>query len=535
MNLRAGAYCRVSTDKEDQLNSLRSQKSYFQDYIESHEGWTLADIYADEGISGTSVRKREAFGRMIRDAELGRLDLILTKEVSRFARNTVDTLAYTRKLKQWGVGVIFISDSIDTRDNDGELRLTIMASIAQEESRKTSQRVKWGQKRRMEQGVVFGNHSAYGFTISDGKISINEAEAVVIRKVFYKFLTEGKGAYVIARELGEEGIAPPKRTDGAWSGVMVRRILRNEKVAGDLLQKKYITTDYLTHKKEENRGREEQVYLRDHHEAIISRQLWVETQGELERRNKANKQKTRYSSRYWCSGKLRCGSCGSCFVLRKTRRPNGDCYMIWGCRNRVQYGTKKENGQSRAVGCDMKMLNEKVLTACVQYVLSKLPLNWDVIAEELIAQIQNVRAETLPDWDIRGLPEKRAELERKIVRVMDAYFGERISIEEMTTMKERYRTQIEMLDARISSAAEAQRNRRELSGEEELKPVLRESMQNSERVFEEMIEKVTVFGDHLAIQVRGMPKEVLLRYTAKGRREGYTVTIEEYETVERRE
>lgn len=154
--LRVAAYARVSTDKDDQTNSLENQKTYFKNYILDHEDWQLAEVYYDEGISGTQTKKRQGFRHMIEDAENKEIDLIVTKEVSRFARNTVDTLSYTRKLKDFGVGVIFTLDNIDTRDSDGEFRLTIMASIAQEESRKISERVKWGQKRQMEKGVVFG-------------------------------------------------------------------------------------------------------------------------------------------------------------------------------------------------------------------------------------------------------------------------------------------------------------------------------------------------------------------------------------------
>ena len=154
--LKVAAYARVSTDKDDQANSLANQRQYFTDFINSHKDWKLVAVYYDEGISGTQTKKRSGFNSMIQDAMNGDIDFILTKEVARFARNTVDTLSYTRKLKEVGVGVLFTIDNIDTRDRDGELRLTIMASMAQEESRKTSERVKWGQKRRMEQGVVFG-------------------------------------------------------------------------------------------------------------------------------------------------------------------------------------------------------------------------------------------------------------------------------------------------------------------------------------------------------------------------------------------
>ena len=269
--LLVAAYCRVSTDRTDQANSLRSQREYFHTYINGHPGWRLAQVYADEGLSGTSIRRRAAFQQMMEDAADGKFGLILTKEVSRFARNTVDALAYTRRLKELGVGVVFLSDSIDTRDNDGELRLTIMASMAQEESRKTSQRVKWGQRRRMEAGVVFGSDSTYGFETRGGALTIRPAEAEVVRLIYDKYLTEGKGAHVIARELNQAGIVPPRAERRSENTIL--RILRNEKYAGDLLQKKYVTVDYLTHRKVENRGQEEQICLRDHHQAIVEREI----------------------------------------------------------------------------------------------------------------------------------------------------------------------------------------------------------------------------------------------------------------------
>ena len=191
--LKVAAYARVSTDKDDQANSLENQKQYFQSYILNHEDWDFVDVYFDEGISGTQTKKRLGFNKMIDDAENGDIDLIITKEVSRFARNTVDTLSYTRRLKDSGIGVIFTLDNIDTRQSDGEFRLTIMASIAQEESRKTSERVKWGQKRQMEKGVVFGR-DLLGYTVKNGVLYINEEEVPVVRAIFHKYTNEGKEA-----------------------------------------------------------------------------------------------------------------------------------------------------------------------------------------------------------------------------------------------------------------------------------------------------------------------------------------------------
>ncbi|MGN8895845.1 recombinase family protein [Flavonifractor sp. HCP28S3_F3] len=280
--VRVAAYCRVSTDKEDQANSFENQQRYFLACIQRNPDWVLQNIYADEGISGTSTKKRKQFNAMIAAARAGELDLILTKEVSRFARNTLDTLAYTRELSRRGVGVLFLIDNIDTRQQDGELRLTIMSSIAQEESRKTSQRVKWGQARRMEQGVVFGG-SLLGYDVQDGQITVNQEGAEIVRRIFHACLIDHKSTAVIARELREAGI-PSSRGIVKWSAATVWKVLKNEKYCGDLVQKKTYTPDYLTHEKKYNRGEEAMIIIRDHHTPIIDRKTWDAVQQELARR-----------------------------------------------------------------------------------------------------------------------------------------------------------------------------------------------------------------------------------------------------------
>lgn len=282
--IRAAGYCRVSTDKADQANSFEAQQRYFREYIDRQPGWALCGIYADEGLSGTSTEKRAAFNEMIEDARNGKLDLIVTKEVSRFSRNILDTVAFTRELRALGVGVLFMNDGINTLDADAELRLCIMGSIAQEESRKTSARVKWGQQRRMEQGVVFGR-SLLGYDVRNGKIYVNPEGAEIVRMIFHKYGVEKKRTSEIARELQAAGL----RTHSGslvWRCSHIIKILRNEKYIGDLVQKKSITPDYLTHRKKINHGEEALVVLRGHHEPIIDRALWDAVQAELKKRNK---------------------------------------------------------------------------------------------------------------------------------------------------------------------------------------------------------------------------------------------------------
>ena len=344
--LRVAVYCRVSTDKDDQANSLESQQKYFKEYIERNPMWELCEIYVDEGISGTSTKKRKAFNKMMVDAELGKFDMIITKEISRFARNTLDSIYYTRKLKSFGVGVRFANDNLYTLDPDAELRLTIMASIAQEESRKTSERVKWGQKRRMEDGVVFGC-SMLGYDVKDGKIYVNPEGAEVVRRIFHKYVNERKGTGTIAKELAAEGM--PSFTNSKWTATVILRTLHNEKYCGDLIQKKTITPDYLTHEAVRNKGQEEFVVIRDHHEPIISRELFERAQEELKFRSTANDRKARLGRKHCFSGKITCAGCGK-YYRRKVKETG----PVWICTTYNTYGK---------TACPSKAIPESILEA----------------------------------------------------------------------------------------------------------------------------------------------------------------------------
>ncbi len=376
--LRVAAYCRVSTSQEDQRNSLENQRRYFSEYISRQPDWELVEVYADEGLSGTSS-DRPAFRRMLAAAAEGQLDLILTKEVSRFARNTVDALAYTRLLRRQGVGIVFLSDNIDTRQNDGEFRLTIMASVAQEESRKISERVKWGQQRSMEHGVVFGCNNIYGFTLQGGELTVKPEQAAVVREVYRRFLLDGKGTYIIARELTAEGIPPPSGKGKSWSSTMVLRLLRNEKYCGDLLQRKSCTPDFLDHRKVKNEGQSPQVYLRNHHEAIVPRSMFEAVRRELSRRQAARKANSRPSARYWCSGKLVCGLCGSRFVPRRGAQADGG--LRWVCGKRVQHGV---------AACAAPAVGNRILLDRMKQITQDLPIDIEVILRQALRAIHDL-------------------------------------------------------------------------------------------------------------------------------------------------
>lgn len=371
--IRVAAYCRVSTDSQDQANSLASQERFFREYISRNPDWQLAQVFVDTGITGTSTKKRAAFHQMINQAMSGEFDLILTKEISRFARNTLDSIYYTRKLKECGIGVLFMNDNINTLDPDAELRLTIMSSIAQEESRKTSDRVKWGQKRSMEQGVVFGR-DLLGYDVRNGKLYINEEGAEIVRLIFHKFVNEGKGTHVIARELREAGIKTSTYMKH-WSNTVILRVLRNEKVVGDLIQKKTYTPNYLTHEKKYNRGEEEFVIIRNHHEPIISRELFDRAQQELMRRSPSAQQKAKHSNRYCFSGKIKCALCGHSYVSRTKKRKDGSIYKTWRCYQAATYGKQHLDKNGTQIGCNSPTIREADLKLILQKIIESLSLD----------------------------------------------------------------------------------------------------------------------------------------------------------------
>lgn len=428
------SYCRVSTDKEDQSNSFAAQQRYFTQYIAAHPQWQLYAVYADQGITGTSAKKRPQFQQMIRDAHEKKFQMILTKEVSRFSRNLLDTIAYTRTLKSLGVSVLFLTDGINTQDPDAELRLSIMASIAQEESRKTSARVKWGQTRQMERGVVFGR-SLLGYDVIEGKLSVNQGGAQLVQRIFHMYGVEKLGSSQIARILDQEGIHTPSGASH-WSPGYIVKILKNEKYAGDLVQKKSYTPDYLTHKKETNRGEEPLIVLSGHHTPIISRKLWNQVQVELKERGKHNKHG--HSVHHALSGKIICGVCGRPFVARQKKTSDGSALLRWSCSRAARFGATH--------GCGIgKLLRDDDAKNMVIQALTALNLDEDAILDGLA---QRINEKGDPAQCQRWQAEK-TRLCKKKEAAMDAYFSGDITAQEMQWMKEKYQRELDMVEMHL--------------------------------------------------------------------------------------
>lgn len=445
--IRVAAYCRVSTDKTDQANSLESQKRYFNEYINRNPLWKLYNIYVDDGISGTNTKKRAAFNQMIKDAKCGKFDLIITKEISRFARNILDSVGYTRELKAIGVGVIFLNDNINTLDNDAEMRLAFLSTMAQEESRKTSERVKWGLRRQMENGVVLGR-DMLGYDVRNGKLIVNEEGARTVRLIYHKFLDEGKGAHRIAKELREEGIKTSSRMKD-WSYTVILRILRNEKYCGDLVQQKTYTPDYLTHQKKRNHGEVETVTIRDHHEPIISRKRFEAVQRELERRKPSQSTVGTFANRYALSGKIVCAECGARFVRRQKKRKDGTFNVKWVCAESQKNGGNHKDKDGENAGCTANSIGDKDIKELLQRVAACAMAGRKDVTVRLIDTVESV-VKTVGDNDNTILLRKEIErCEEKKKKLLDMCLNGYIKAQEYKNAYDSLESQINDLEKKL--------------------------------------------------------------------------------------
>ena len=330
---RVAGYARVSTDSEEQQTSYEAQVDYYTQYIQSKPEWQFVEVYTDEGISATNTKKRDGFNRMIQDALDGRIDLILTKSVSRFARNTVDSLTTVRKLKDAGVEVYFEKENIWTLDSKGELLITIMSSLAQEESRSISENVTWGQRKRFADGkVTMPYRSFLGYRKgADGTPEIVPEEAAIVKRIYALFM-QGKTTGAIARILTAEGIPTPGGKQ-KWAVSTIESILKNEKYRGDAILQKTFTVDFLQKKMKPNEGEVPQYYVQNSHPAIIEPAEWDLVQAEMARRKEL---KQRYSSHSVFSSMIFCGECGGYYGSKVWHSTDKYRRVIWQCSDKFK-------------------------------------------------------------------------------------------------------------------------------------------------------------------------------------------------------
>ena len=344
--LRVAAYCRVSTELEQQQSSYDIQIEYYTRHIMQNPNWIFAGVFADDGRSATNTFRRDDFNQLMNQCMKGKVDMVITKSISRFARNTVDCISWVRKLKEKNVAVYFEKENLNTLDDSTEMILTILSSQAQEESRAISTNVKWGYARKFEKGESTRQRS-YGFRKAPtGEMCIVEEEAAVIRNMARWFL-DGDSLERIKHRLEEAGI---ETTTGkkTWSTGTIYNILINEKIMGDVLLQKTFTSDYLTKRRVKNSGQQKQYYVKNHHEAIIPKTVYYKIQEEIARRSSLKKAGTRkgktaqgvYSSKYALTGIMVCNECGAHY-RRTTWAKNGKKVIVWRCINRLEHGTKQ--------------------------------------------------------------------------------------------------------------------------------------------------------------------------------------------------
>lgn len=504
------AYCRVSTDHEDQKNSLENQRLYFEEFVGQHKDWKLVEIYADEGISGTSLKKRNAFNRMYRDGSKKKFDIILTKEVCRFARNTVDTLEKTREFKRIGIEVRFIIDNISTFDTDGELRLTIMAGMAQDESRRISERVQFGVIQSMKKGVAFGN-IVYGYdfvrdeiTGKKTKLVINEKEAEVVRDIFNMYLIEEKGAYTIAKILKQRGIEikrpinKEKSTD--WREATILDILQNVKYIGDLKQRITYTTDFLEHTKKVNAGEVDFIYVENHHEPIIDKKTFEATQKELERRSNLYKhEKSKYTNMHTFSGKLVCACCGASYVGGENRkRKDGTIRKTWRCYTATKYG-KKHTKNNEEIGCDNDRVNNEVLKECFTKSLQAIVSNKEEIAKDIEEYIKGAVKKSENETKIIDiLAKEKEQLNKEKNKLLDLCLKEIISEEMYRAKNNELENKIKKINKEISEKEDKRQIRDNI---DEIIANVRRVVYNilnikkfSKSVCRELVDKVVIYN-----------------------------------------
>lgn len=442
--LRVTAYCRVSTGDEEQLNSYESQKKYYKEKITSNSEWSYTEIYADEAISGTLDYKRTDFMRMIQDGLNNKFDMILTKSISRFARNTVDTLKYVRILKEKNIAVLFEEENINTLEMSGELLLTILSSVAQQESENVSTHVKLGLKMKKERGELVGFNNCLGYTYDSktNQMIINQQEADIVREIFALYL-KGYGSNGIAKKLTELKIKTPTGND-IWNENTILRILKNEKYKGDVLQGKTFTTDPITHKRVINMGEEDQYYITEHHEAIIDEETFDKVQAIIKQRRGARatgRSLGNIGRKFTFSSRLRCGFCGntlgrrSLYVNKKQTKP------AWLCITSFKKGKQY---------CpESKVIREEIIENAFVDAYKLLCNNKDTVTG-LLDSIEKSSNNNSLENEINKLEKKKEDIETKKVKMLDFMIDGTITKDEYNKKNEQFKEKIEQLDMKIS-------------------------------------------------------------------------------------
>ena len=496
---RVCAYCRVSTDMEDQKTSYYSQIDHYSSFIKKNKDWEFVGVYADEGITGTQIKNRDEFIRMIDDCKSGKIDIIIAKSISRFARNTVDTLNTVRLLRDLDIDVFFEKENIHTLNMDSEMFLTLYSAFAQAESESTSMNVKLGYRAKMKRGEPCGSINCYGYLWDKNtkELIINEKEAEVVKKIF-KYYLEGFGSSVIANKLMEEGIPSPSGGT-RWHPSPIKDILRNVKYVGDICGQKFFVENPISHKELRNRGQKPMYYVRNHHDAIIDRESFEKVQKIYQSRSvklKDGKEYCeKYSLRYTFSSMMYCERCGRSYVRRNSKYKNKDGvvhnHVYWACSSKVT--SLKGNDDCN----DSVTIRDEELKSLFVGLFNKF-LNQSR-SDDLIKKIKNVIAKDNSDEKIKIIDKKISSIKDRMSKLIDLNINQLVNEDVFLQKNQELNDELVKLQ---SDRDELSNSKRYIQKEEKrLKEIEKELEKSStirtfdDEIFKKLISKV-IIGDY---------------------------------------
>lgn len=474
--IRLAPYCRVSSDSADQMHSFATQIRYYSEYEKKNPQYQIVDIYADEGITGTEMEKRDEFNRLLRDCKRGKIDRIITKSVSRFARNTEELIATLRMLKEFGVSVYFEEQGIDTQQMNMEMIVTFPGMAAQQESETISGNVRWGIKKRMESGEYIISRPAFGYTLKDGKIIINEAEAKVVRRIFNLYL-QGMGINQISDLLNEENVPKPRHKENEkWKSTTVRYILRNEKYMGDAILHKRYTTEALPFRRKRNHGELPMYYVEDYNPPIVSQEIFQAVQALMDiKRTQQGESKENLLNR-----KLRCPECGRTF-----RRQTVNDKVYWLCST---HATQAK--------CSSRRVREEMVLDTFTAMIYKLKANRETLLEKLIQRLEYLQSRTSENIErIRQIDKEIADLSAKNLVVTRLHTSGVLGTAEFTAQTSEIGNKITELRIERRKKLQEDENDMLLDALKSLNEAIKDYQPNGrfdEGLFEQIIEKIIV-------------------------------------------
>lgn len=531
INLRVTFYARVSSEKDEQLNSLDNQISYYKDLIQKNKNWQYVDGYIDEGISGISVKKRENFHRMVKDAQEGKFDLIITKEITRFARNTLDSIKYTRELLGYGVGVFFQNDNINTLDEDSELRLTIMSGIAQDELRKLSSRIKFGHQQAIKNSVVLGNSRIFGY-VKDGKrLVIDEEQAKMVKELFSLYATDNYSMKQIENIFWEKGYRNLNGNRIVHS--TMSNMISNPKYKGYYCGNKVKIIDMFT-KKQKFLPPEEWVMFKDETgeivPAIVDEELWEKANEILQRRsNDVKKRQGICNHDNLLTGKLFCTHCGKPYYRRDSKDKNGNKNSIWVCSGKIKNGAKS---------CPSFSIYESEIKPILFQVFKDTSSNVDQIIEQYIDMYKSIDENDSLSKNIKSITNKIDVSNQKKSKLLEYNINGKISDKDFLNLNDQISKDISKLEEELSALEEQKKSKEDIKNHiEKLKKILHQAEQDAKEklidkaFINKYIDKIYISPEdgHLKLSIKIFTGDLTEKYIKSRAGHIFKKMIEQYE------